>query len=64
MAETLEHVTIKIFDIVDRDFLRDAVTTDNILLEEFFFIVVEVMLVTHFASTHFVKYSTAIMAKV
>jgi hypothetical protein len=36
VAETLEHVTIKVLGIVDYDLLRDAVTIDDVLLEEFF----------------------------
>jgi hypothetical protein len=40
-----------------------AVTTDDVLPDEFF-IDVELMLVSGFASIHFVKYSTATTAKV
>jgi hypothetical protein len=43
--------------------LRSAVMIDNVLQMNFL-IVAEVMLVKGFASTHFMKYSTATMVKV
>jgi hypothetical protein len=58
-----EHVTVKVFGIVNCDLLWDSVTTNNVLLEKNL-MVTEVMLVMGFASTHFMKYSTATMAKV
>jgi hypothetical protein len=63
VTKIFEHCTIEILGIIDGDLLRDSVTTDDVLLE-FFWMVVEVMLVTGFASTHLMKYSTAAIAKV
>jgi hypothetical protein len=63
MTGILEHVTIKIVGIVNGYMMRDSVMIDDVLPEKFW-MVAEVMLVTSFASTHLVKYSTAIMAKV
>jgi hypothetical protein len=36
MAEILEHVTIKVLGIVDRDLLWDAIMTDNVFPKEVF----------------------------
>jgi hypothetical protein len=36
VVEILEHVTVKVLDIVDRDFLRDAIMAYDVLLEFFF----------------------------
>jgi hypothetical protein len=36
VAEILEHVTVKVHGIVDRDLLQEAITTDDVLSEEFF----------------------------
>jgi hypothetical protein len=63
MTEILEHGTIKILGVVDGDLLRNSTTTDDALPEKFLdggrgYVV------TSFASTHLVKYSTATMAKV
>jgi hypothetical protein len=63
MAKILEHVVIKQLGVVDCDVSHDAIAIDDILLENFL-MVGELMFVTGFASIHFVKYSTATMAKV
>jgi hypothetical protein len=62
VAEIHEHVTVNILGVVNCDLLWDSITTDNVL-PKFFLMVAEVMLVTGFASTHFMKYSNATMAK-
>jgi hypothetical protein len=63
MVEALEHVAANVLGVVDHDVLRNVVMIDNVLQMNFL-IVAEVMLVKGFASTHFMKYSTATMAKV
>jgi hypothetical protein len=63
MAEILKHGTIKVLGVIHRDLLRNSVATDDVLPENFW-MVVEDILVTGFTSTHLVKYSTATMAKV
>jgi hypothetical protein len=63
MKEIFEHSTLEILGIVDGDLLRNSVTTNDVLPEKFL-MVVEVIFVTGFASTHLVKYSTATMVKV
>jgi hypothetical protein len=62
LIEILEHGTVKILGIVDGDLPRNSVATDDVSLEKNW-MVVEVMLVTGFALTHLVKYSTMTMAK-
>jgi hypothetical protein len=64
MAEILEHVIVKLFGIVEYDFSWDTETPGDDLSKKNFLIVVELMLVTGFASIHLVKYSTATMVKV
>jgi hypothetical protein len=63
VTEILEQGTIKILGIVNGDLLRYNVATDDVLLEKFW-MVVDVILVIGFTSTHLVKYSTAMMVKV
>jgi hypothetical protein len=63
MAEILEHGTIEVLGIVDRDLLWNSIAANNVLPKEFF-MVAEVTLETGFTSTHLVKYSTAKMTKV
>jgi hypothetical protein len=63
VIEILEHVIVKILGVVDYDLLWDSVMTNDVL-QYFFLMVTEVMLVTDFTSTQFVKYSTTIMVKV
>jgi hypothetical protein len=63
VTEILEHGTIKILDIIDGDLLRNSVMIDDVLPKKILN-VAEVILVTGFTSTHLVKYSTAMMAKV
>jgi hypothetical protein len=63
VVEILEHAAIEILGVVDCDLLWNSVTADDVLLD-FFCMVVEVTLVTGFASTHLVKYSTATTMKV
>jgi hypothetical protein len=63
MAESLAHGTIKILGNVNRDLLLNSIVTDD-ALQKNFWIVAEVMLVTGFASTHLVKYSTMTIVKV
>jgi hypothetical protein len=63
VIEILEHYTIKILVIVDCDVPMNAIAIDDILPEEFFDGCGSYVCET-FASTHFVKYSTATIAKV
>jgi hypothetical protein len=63
MTEILKHGTIKILGIAKSDLLRDSITTDDVLPENFW-MVAEVIFVTGFASTHLVKYSAVTMAQV
>jgi hypothetical protein len=63
VIEILEHVIVKILGVVDYDLLWDSITTNDVL-QYIFLMVAEVMLVTDFTSTHFVRYSTTIMVKV
>jgi hypothetical protein len=63
MVENLEHRIIEILGVINCDLSRDAIVANDILLEEFF-MVVELMFVMGFASTHFMKYSTATIAMV
>jgi hypothetical protein len=62
VEEIFEHVAIKVFGVIDRDLLWDAITTYDILPKELFD-GCRGYVVTGFTSTHFVKYSTATMAK-
>jgi hypothetical protein len=63
MTKILEHVDMKILGVFNCGLLGESIPTDNVLPKKIL-IVAEVMLVTGFASTHFVKYSIATMVKV
>jgi hypothetical protein len=59
IGEILEHVIIKLLG----DVSGDAIMADDVLPKKFL-MVAELIFVTGFTSTHFVKYSTTTMAKV
>jgi hypothetical protein len=63
VTEILERGTIKLLGIVNGDLPRNSVATDDVL-PEIPWTVVEVVLVTGFALTPLVKYSTSMMSKV
>jgi hypothetical protein len=63
LAKILEHCTVKVLCIVDYYVPGDTTAADDLLPEKFL-IVTELTLVRSFASTHFIKYSTATTVKV
>jgi hypothetical protein len=63
LIEILEHYTVKILGIVNCDVSRDVIATNDIFPKEFL-MVAELTFLTGFASTHFVKNSSATTTKV
>jgi hypothetical protein len=63
VAEILEHVIVKVLGIIDCDLLWDDITVDDVFLAEFFDSC-EGYVGDELHPTHFMKYSTATMAKV
>jgi hypothetical protein len=63
LAKIFEHGIDEVLCIIDYYVPWDAIATDDVLPKEFL-IEAKLMLVSFFASIHFVKYSTVTTAKV